>query len=380
MGKRVLVRLGCRVVLGAGLLLSAHGQELPKVSVPAPSAVAGGRIPVKVIVVGNFEPGEDVGDVAGEFQMWAEREHMNETIEIRGALHPLRRNAEGLYGIRWGSGGSLASMVDAVSLTALVLDPRFDFRRTYWLFTGISGVDPNVASVGSAAWARWVVQGDALREIDDRETPGGWPYGLFAIGAKRPGELPRDAHSFGEMTDTAGLNSAIELNQGLARWAYGMTRGVKIPDGPELAKARAGWKGFPNAQRPPFVLMGETLGARRYWHGAGRTRWAEDWVKLWTGGKGVFAMTNMESQTLAGTMEVLARSGLVDFGRVMVLRTASNSCEPPPGTAVEESVGDEGPGQGVAFEANYLVGVPVVHELLRHWERYAVEVPSAPER
>jgi purine nucleoside permease len=31
--------------------------------------------------------------------------------------------------------------------------------------------------------------------------------------------------------------------------------------------------------------MGETLGALRYWHGAGRTQWARDWVKLWTHGR-----------------------------------------------------------------------------------------------
>lgn len=65
-----------------------------------------------------------------------EREHLDETIDIRGAMHPLRRNREGLYGIRWGSGGSLVSTVDVVSLTALVLDPRFDFRKTYWVIYG----------------------------------------------------------------------------------------------------------------------------------------------------------------------------------------------------------------------------------------------------
>jgi purine nucleoside permease len=97
----------------------------------------------------------------------------------------------------------------AEQLMALLLDPRFDFTKTYWLFTGISGVDPQVASVGSAAWARWVIQGDTLREFDDREVPKDWLYGLFAIGAKAPNMLPNNA---------------------------------------ELQKARALWKGYPNAQ------------------------------------------------------------------------------------------------------------------------------------
>lgn len=332
-------------------------------------------IPVKVIVVANFEPGKDTGDAPGEFQLWAEREHLDEAIPVRGALHPLMRNSEGLYGIVWGSAGSLMSGVGE-QLTALLLDERFDFTRTYWLFTGISGVDPQVASVGSAAWSRWVVSGDAMREFDDREVPGTWPYGLFAIGAQAPNQLPADPDSFAGMTDSGKLGMAVKLNQGLANWAFAMTKDVKIPDSPELAAARAAWKGYPMAQKPPFVLMGETLGAIRYWHGPGRTQWARDWVGLWTGGKGRFVMTNMESQTMAGAMLNAAAQGLVDLDRVLVLRTASNASMPPPGISATESVGDEGPGQMVAYEANYRVGAPVVHELLANWKTYGEKIPG----
>ena len=333
-------------------------------------------IPVKVIVVANFEPGNDTGDAPGEFQFWAEREHLDEVIPLKGPLHPLRRNKDGLYGMVWGDAGSMLGG-PAEQLMALVLDPRFDFTKTYWLFTGISGTDPQLASVGSAAWARWVVQADAMREFDDRELPAGWPYGLFAIGASKPNLLPNDPNSFGGMTDVGKLSMALELNQGLARWAFDLTKDVKIPDTLALQQARAAWKGFPNAQRPPFVLMGETLGTLRYWHGVGRTRWAEDWVKLWTGGKGVFAMANMESQSLAGAMLVASKSGLVDLQRMMVLRTASNLTQPPPGISATETVGDEGPGQVAGFEANYCVGDVVLRELLDHWDKYQNTVPSA---
>ena len=49
---------------------------------------------------------------------------------------------------------------------------------------------------------------------------------------------------------------------------------------------------------------------------------------------------------------------------------------PPPGLSAIESVGDEGPGQRVAYEANYRVGAPVVHELLRNWSRYRDTIPE----
>lgn len=349
-------------------------------AVPALPQVA--AIPVKVVVVANFEPGADKGDVPGEFQLWAEREHLDEAIPVRGSLHPLMRNRDGLYGIVWGNSGTLFGG-PTEQMTALLLDQRFDFRKTYWLFTGISGVDPQLASVGSAAWARWVVQGDTLREFDDREVPKDWPYGLFAIGAHRPNALPDDPGSFAGMTDAgeAGrLSMAVPLNQGLARWAYQRTKGIVLPDSPALKAARARWTGYPQAQRPPFVLMGETLGALRYWHGPGRTQWARDWVKLWTGGKGRFAMTNMESQSLMGAMLLAAKQGLVDPARILVLRTASNPSMPPPGVSAAESVGDEGPGQTAAYEANYRIGAPVIHELLAHWERYRDDIPDAAEK
>ena len=89
--------------------------------------------PVRMVVVANFENGQDTGDKPGEYQFWVEREHLDEQIPVRGALGPVRRNSAGLYGLL------------LQDLTAFLLDPRFDFSKTYWLFTGISAADPQVA-------------------------------------------------------------------------------------------------------------------------------------------------------------------------------------------------------------------------------------------
>jgi purine nucleoside permease len=222
-----------------------------------------------------------------------------------------------------------------------------------------------------------VISGDELREIDDREIPKGWPSGLFAIGSDRPGRLPTDPKHFGSAETPDVLSMVYPLNAGLTRWAYTLTKGIHLPNTPALAAERAKWTGFPAAQKPPVVIMGDTLGSVRYWHGISRTKWAEDWVCLWTHGAGRFAMSNMESQTYMDTMYVLAKQGLVDMNRVMVLRTASNFTEPLPGQSPVESVGDEGPGQIEAFESNYLAGAPVVHEILAHWDRYGRQIPQA---
>ncbi|WP_122050737.1 purine nucleoside permease [Asaia bogorensis] len=325
----------------------------------------------RVIIVAGWENGADTGDAPGEYQDWVEREHLSETVPVRGVKEPiLRRNNDGVYGIVLRSGPS--------ELMALALDPAFDLKRTYWIFTGISGVNPNVASVGSVAWARWVVDGDALRELDDRTIPKDWPYGLYAIGADRPNTLPKDPNHYGSVTDVAQLTKAYALNQGLARWAYGLSKDVKLADDPEIARRRAAWPASLPASKPPMILMGETLGALRYWHGEARNDWAQDWVKLWTKNQGVFVMTNEESQTNQKQMRLLAKWGYVDPDRVMVLRSGSNPSMPPPHVSLTQSMGDEGPGQNVAFDNNERVGAPVVAELVRHWDHYRDHVPSAP--
>ncbi len=331
---------------------------------PAPEPAS--KIPVKMVVVANFENGADTGDKPGEYQFWVEREHLDEVIPVRGAERGIRRNKDGLYGLL------------LKDLDAFVIDPRFDLSHTYWLFTGISGGDPNYVSVGSAAWARWVVNGDQLREFDDRQIPKDWPYGLFAIGAMKPNTLPTDPNGFGSVEDASQLGMAWKLNPTLVAWAYQLTRNVKIPDTAELAKRRKAWVGFPNAQLPPRVVLGETLGSKRYWHGSMRNQWAEDWVKLWTGGKGQFAMTNMESQNAEERIQRYARLGFLDPQRVLVLRTASNPSMPPPGQDPLATIGDETPGQVAAYEANYRVGVPVIHTILGDWARYRDTLPSAP--
>ena len=60
----------------------------------------------------------------------------------------------------------------------------------------------------------------------------------------------------------------------------------------------------------------------------------------------------------------------------MVLRTASNFSEPPPGGSVTTSIGDEHPGQYAAYDSNQRVGSPVLNELLGHWSKYENAIPG----
>src|SRR5581483_3735397 len=224
------------------------------------AAAAQSRIPVKVVVVTMFERGADTGDDPGEFQFWVERSKLDRVLPLPQAYHDFRINRDGVLGTGTGVGTARA----AASIMAVGLDLRFDLRKSYWVVAGIAGVDPADASLGSAAWAEWVVDGDLAHEIDAREIPKNWTTGYIPLRKSVPFELPqRDA----------GEGEAYHLNPALVEWAFGLTKDIKLPDTDAMRERR---QDFPesNARRPPFVLKGDTLSAMTFWHGKLMSQWA----------------------------------------------------------------------------------------------------------
>jgi purine nucleoside permease len=317
----------------------------------------------KVIVVATFEVGADTGDKPGEFQYWVEREKLTNTMIVPGLDHPVRFNDQGVYGVVSGT-----TVRCGLQIMALCLDPRFDLSQTYWLINGIAGVSPHVGTEGSAAWARHVIDGDIAYEIDTAEAPKDWPYGIMALGNKTPLTPP-------VIPDWAPKPMAWTLNPALVEWAYGLTKDIALYDD-EAAKAhRALYVGFPAALAAPRVFIGDSFASCRYWHGARMQRWADDWTKLYTAGKGSAAMTNMEDHGLANALTRLAALKRVDFQRVLFLRTGSNFSMPPAGQTAAESMVAEYAGMIPSLEAAWRVGSPVVHALVKDWAKYSVTPP-----
>jgi purine nucleoside permease len=255
------------------------------------------------------------------------------------------------------------------SMMALGLDPRFDLTHAYFLINGIAGVDPQVASIGSAAWARYVVN-DVAREIDPREAPKDWPYGILPVGAQAPNPPVQRAVPW-------FASDVYPLNAKLAEWAFAQTKNLKLADDSQVASFRAGFTGFPNAQKPPFVLLGDSFASDYFWHGTIMTQYARDWVRLQTDGRGTFAMTEMED---AGFMNAIGRLGemhRVEPNRVMVLRTASNYSEQRPGhPAVESILEGTHLGTRIALESAYLCGSTVLNDILTHWDVTYSKIPG----
>ena len=269
-----------------------------------------------------FERGNVRGDEPGELQYWVERLQPANTIAFPLGQNELYLTDDGVLLVLLGGGVTNST----ASVMALGLDERFDLSKAYWLVAGIAGGDPADTSLGSAAWAQHVVDGDLLYEIDGREIPDDWPYGMVPLGAKKPALRPEDIEG-GWTVDTI----AFALNEDLTNWAYALTRDIELDDADGIAAYREMYVGMPQAQRAPFITMGDTLSSSTYWHGDLLNEWANDWVRLHAGQDANFMTSNMEDSGTLTALHRLDRTGLVDAERVLVLRTVSNFTTPPPG-------------------------------------------------
>src|SRR6201986_1760987 len=187
-------------------------------------AGAASPLSVKIVVVTMFERGADTGDQPGELQYWVERNHLDRVIPFPQGFHDLRMNNDGVLAVLTGVGTAKST----AAIMALGMDPRFDLTKAYWLVAGISGMNPRRGSLGSAAWAEWVVDGDLAREIDAREIPADWKTGYLPLRGSTPYEQPRPANE-GEV---------YHLNPALVSWAFDLTKNIALPDSEALQNAR----------------------------------------------------------------------------------------------------------------------------------------------
>jgi purine nucleoside permease len=294
-----------------------------------------------------------------------ERDHLDHVYQMPAAYHPVRMNDQGEMAVLTGQGTAHA----ASTIMAVGLDPRFDFSHAYWIIAGIAGGSPDRISLGSAAWARWVVDGDLGYEIDAREIPPDWPTGYLPLRKKIPYEAPAEPLE----------GQAYEVNPALAAWAFNLTRATPLDDSDKLKEIRSHFDGDA-AQRAPFVTLGDEISSSTYWHGKLMDAWAAEWVRYFSGGKGEFATTAMEDTGTLQSLTFLARAGRVDLNRVMVLRAVSNFDRQAQGLTAAESLARQRIGAYAAYlpalEAAYRVGHTVVNELLNHWTQYERTIPS----
>src|SRR5712692_6190973 len=75
----------------------------------AQSAPPATPIHVTVVVVTMLERGEDTGDAPGEYQLWVEREHLDQILPLAAGYHHVQLNKDVVLGTLTGVGTAKAA-------------------------------------------------------------------------------------------------------------------------------------------------------------------------------------------------------------------------------------------------------------------------------
>lgn len=108
---------------------------------------------------------------------------------------------------------------------------------------GIAGVDPNVSTIGSATWARYLVDFGIAHEIDAREMPATWRSGYFGIGARDPDSKPKFEYR----------TEVFRLDEKLLQKALKLSANAPLADSDKARAYRASYP-QPSARARPSVL------------------------------------------------------------------------------------------------------------------------------
>ena len=349
-------------ILAGTLLLTQVVFAEEKADIIAPEPLT-----VKVVIVTMFEIGTNFDDEAGELQIWLDNREFPEVFPFQGYRDLYYDPKDDVLLMATGIGTAKS----AAATMALGMDQRFDLSEAYWLVVGIAGIDPEDATVGSAVWAEYLLDGDLGYQIDAREIPNDWPFGFFPRFTSRPFDKNKPEPT-GEI---------FRLNSNLIEWAYQLTKDIDLPDDEYAKRERSLYEFHPAARGGPKVIKGDSISALTFWHGAILNDWANRLMRYWTEGKGNMVTSAMEDTGTYLSLLWLDRIKRARKDRLMVLRSGSNfTMQPPSRTAAENLVREASDrnysGLEIALESGYLVGSKVVEEITGNWELYKRGIPE----
>ncbi|TVY17628.1 Purine nucleoside permease [Lachnellula arida] len=251
----------------------------------------------------------------------------------------------------------------ASTISSLSQSPLFDLRKTYFLIAGIAGISPKVGTLGSVTFARFAVSVALQYEIDAREKPQDWKTGYFPEGTSSPNDYSNILYG----------TEVFEVNDALRQLAVSFAQNATLNDTAKAQSYRALYASTPayttHGSKPPSIVACDTTTSDVYFSGTLLAEAFENTVSLFTNGSGIYCSTQQEDNA---TLEALLRAAnikLVDFSRIIIMRTASNFDRPHANqTALNNLRVVSGQGFLPAVENIYFAGIKVVQGILNGWE------------
>jgi purine nucleoside permease len=251
----------------------------------------------------------------------------------------------------------------ALSISALTSSNMFDLSQTYFILSGIGGVNPKAATIGAVAIAKFAVQIDLQLEFDGREIPFNWTTGYVPMGAASRESYPQIIYG----------SEVFELNDNLRQIAISFAKTASLEDSEQAAANRALYSNSPGgiynaATLDPSIVAGDVTAGNVFFHGDLLCEGFEKVVKLYTSGKAEYFMTAQEDTAVLAALLRAALQKQLDFSRIILMRAGSNfdrsysSSEPPSIPFVL----DHG-GFVPACRNLYLTGLKIVEGVLEGW-------------
>jgi len=327
----------------------------------AGAGLAQERIPVKVMIVSMF---------GQEGAPWLAALKPTREVRVPGLstdFPVVRCTASGVCQMTTDMGHANA----AASMMAVIYSGQFDLRRTYFLIAGIAGINPRYGTIGSATWARYLVDVDIAHEIDAREMPPGWSDGFFGVLTNGQGQKPQFAYR----------TELFQVDEALLQKALQLSRHAALEDSPDVVAYRKFYPGAP-ANAPPGVTQCDTASGDTWWGGRLLGERATRWTRLVTDGHGVYCTSQQEDNATLVALTRGAQSGLTDIHRVAVLRTGSDFDRPYPGQSTFDSmVAQRSVAGAIRTSTANLVhaGMPLVKDIVEHWEQWEAGPHTLPK-
>lgn len=359
-----LVIILCLVVI---VLLVAYGAWQLITGSPAPQASQ--QFAPKILTVAMEQDGDPQTTANGEASAWVQQDQLDQKVVITGGNGPVYCDAAYEHCLVITGVGVMNA---AATMMALGLNEQFDLRRTYIMVAGIGGAKPELATLGTPAWAEYIVYGGLADGMDPRETGFDWEYLLARLGCTTAW-CEQGAYVVG--------TEVYHLNPTLREWAFRLSEQVPLADNEQAETARAQYP-QENAQRKPFVTKCDGLMTDTFWAGKRMSDWATWWVSQQTKGAGTYCMAAFEDSGTLTALTRLSNAGRIDLERVMVMRAASDFDQPYPGEtaleALQVSLDDSTGGEDIALENLYRAGSAINAYILSHWDEWQNGVPALP--
>ena len=230
------------------------------------------------------------------------------------------------------------------------------------------------------------------REVDAREKPSDFNTGFvlshpvvcycpeliiptfryFPQGSRSPTEYPRNIYG----------TEVYEVNLALRDIAIKYAKTAKLNDSDAAIAYRSHYATNPAykaGSQPPTVVACDVATADLSFTGKLLGDAFENTTKLFTNGSGVYCNTAQEDNA---TLEALLRGAIhriLDFGRIIVMRTSSDFDRPYDNEAAVTNILTKQGGSAPALKNIYLAGVKIVEGILHEWDskfRRGIKAPN----